>query len=826
MNGMTSNVELDRILQRYLPPQRVLSCATLPSLTDEKVERIKDTLKKSRRLFFPLFIRHHWIAGVLRMNRKGKFLLEIRDSAPSRIVHKDLKKALKSRWRELFIYSSPYPRQKPGSNDCGLFMAAAFFGDYLDLTIASPSTIGSRLRKLFAEAEKTSMDKRVFLAKMEAELLRREDAPIEGGAGRKRQREGNTPRKEGSSRGSPKVVDVDAETTPEVQSESLRPFETDIQDMPLMDLASNFPYVHHPEALDPLLSDEEESVSQVTPRSGAAAKRETKSSPNARTPQSVRDEAMGIPSSEMEKAHTRGIANHLMALGLMNVGDGQKRSLDINSVGMRSYRLKVKGKDQPRTVSDTLECHGVTVVRVGPQPQAINASQTAVYVAAESGRHVPQRVSNCIFVLGARPVTKIVKRKSFLSYEFTDRFVDATVGVYLPQGLGYQYPPTTTEERDAKRTPRRATEQRRGESRAQRGQAAHGSQSEESPKEVDEHEQIMNVKTTFPLNGEGSLAGGPRVCPRSWQVYGQRPPHISEQAWRALTTEVRLHHIRCIRSLKCMPYELLNQNIASAILEIVRRDAKQRRWKPSTVAKELAAYAGALRDLPLYTTESVGVILNDSAEWRAAVRTAKRLERQMDTDPPAPVSLEQYSKAVSELRQTSARAALFLSMMWALAARAGDVTSLRVKDVALASEVRLDGTVPLGIEQKYGKGTRFRGTYWPASTLHQEEASELRKAMSLRTASQRIFGDAEELKTRIRAALHRHNREAALPSVRKGAIRHLAKQGVSEEVLMRLMGHKRVETLYRYLGHSLPVTREGVAAQDDAARVHRPLPST
>eukprot|EP00796_Vickermania_ingenoplastis_P009216 gene9216-biopygen5861 len=243
---------------------------------------------------------------------------------------------------------------------------------------------------------------------------------------------------------------------------------------------------------------------------------------------------------------------------------------------------------------------------------------------------------------------------------------------------------------------------------------------------------------------------------------------------------VREHHIRCLKNLKNMPFELLEQNIVSAILEIVRRTARQRKWQPSTWAKELAAYAGAMRDLPLYTTESQGVRLSAYPEWNAAVRTVKRLEREMDPDPPEPITFGQYTSAVKGLRRVSPRAALFLSMMWAMASRAGDISGLRQKDVTLATSVRPDGTVAVGVEQKVGKGTRFRGTYWPASTLLQEEAAELRRAMSLVSPNQRLFRDHEILKDHIRKALHRENRASALPSVRKGAVRHLAQQGVSE----------------------------------------------
>eukprot|EP00796_Vickermania_ingenoplastis_P007160 gene7160-biopygen4392 len=279
-------------------------------------------------------------------------------------------------------------------------------------------------------------------------------------------------------------------------------------------------------------------------------------------------------------------------------------------------------------------------------------------------------------------------------------------------------------------------------------------------------------------------------------------------------------HLVCLRNLKNMPADLCRLNLASAVLEIVRRDAKQRKWKASTVAKEYAAYAGALRDLPLYTTQQKRILLTDYPEWKSATAAIKRLEREMQTSPPSPITRTQCHQAIQSLRTRSPRAALFLAMMWALAARAGDVACLRPIDVSLKNTIREDGTVSLGIEQSQGKGARFRGTYWPASILHQEEATKLRHAMAKVGRMQLIFHDHLELRTLIRTALRLENRESALPSVRKGAIRHLAEQGLSEDTLMRLTGHKRVETLYRYLGRGLPLTREAVAAQDAVAHAH------
>jgi len=164
-------------------------------------------------------------------------------------------------------------------------------------------------------------------------------------------------------------------------------------------------------------------------------------------------------------------------------------------------------------------------------------------------------------------------------------------------------------------------------------------------------------------------------------------------------------------------------------------------------------------------------------------------------------------------------------MMWALAARPGDITSLRRQDVALEPTRGGDGTYGLVTVQKYGKGTKFRGTYMPLSTLPEENAQELQRLLNQRRPKQLLFKDAEALKDMVRVALKVENRQAALPSVRKGAIRHLAKMGVPEETIMQLTGHTRRETLMVYLGLGRQLTREAVAAQDSAGRVHYPAPS-
>eukprot|EP00796_Vickermania_ingenoplastis_P013612 gene13612-biopygen2131 len=61
----------------------------------------------------------------------------------------------------------------------------------------------------------------------------------------------------------------------------------------------------------------------------------------------VVQEMLAEGSRGMGQAHARGIAHLLVATGLLMVGDGKSRSLDVNSVGMRNYRLK-KRQDPSR----------------------------------------------------------------------------------------------------------------------------------------------------------------------------------------------------------------------------------------------------------------------------------------------------------------------------------------------------------------------------------------------------------------------------------------------------------------------------------------------
>eukprot|EP00796_Vickermania_ingenoplastis_P000606 gene606-biopygen501 len=157
--------------------------------------------------------------------------------------------------------------------------------------------------------------------------------------------------------------------------------------------------------------------------------------------------------------------------------------------------------------------------------------------------------------------------------------------------------------------------------------------------------------------------------------------------------------------------------------------------------------------------------------------------------------------------------------MWACAARPGDIDQLRARDVHIGESLS-PGTVRFQLTIRRGKGARFRGPYVIPSVLSRQDASLLQGLLSrLATPDSRLFTDPTGVRIAVRRAIQSANSAAALPSLRKGAARALADGGMSEEALMRITGHTRVDTLRRYLGYGLHTTAEDVAVQDSVNRV-------
>jgi integrase len=316
--------------------------------------------------------------------------------------------------------------------------------------------------------------------------------------------------------------------------------------------------------------------------------------------------------------------------------------------------------------------------------------------------------------------------------------------------------------------------------------------------------------TTHP-KGKGRPNPWERVCPRAWYIFPDRPPHISKLAWEATSAGVRKQHIAWLREIRSMPADLLQMDFSQAVLELVRRRALVKRWKWSTIERQLATAKSALAHITLYTNVATPIELDKDPEWRQAKRAASRFRSETPPEPPPPIDKTQY-EAARALLNADPKAQLLLTMLWAFAGRAGDITGLTPQNINLGRKTS-NGLTRIALTIRRGKGAFFRGPYPIASTMKPTDIQELQRWMGQTEPTRRIFSDTTTLKTRVRRALQKILPKASLPSIRKGAARHLAGTGMAEADLMQLLGHTRLETTRQYLGYGEHLTANQRRAQ-------------
>ena len=148
LRGKTSNRELDPILA-YLTP--VITHSLMPC-TDLSVWDATHTslVKRSLRVFVPLFVRHHWVALDIFVPDARAVLY---DSAPSTLVHQDIVAVFARALPEMRFVCGSSPQQLRGSDDCGLYMTLAFFvlakNWNVNQAVLSDRTLPEKLRWLF-----------------------------------------------------------------------------------------------------------------------------------------------------------------------------------------------------------------------------------------------------------------------------------------------------------------------------------------------------------------------------------------------------------------------------------------------------------------------------------------------------------------------------------------------------------------------------------------------------------------------------------------------------------------------------------------------------
>lgn len=114
-------------------------------------QKILAHTKNHRKLYVPLFLKAHWIAGIMEYDTSSGFTLHLYDSAPSEQSSRTLEERVRQYWRHVRICHRPCPRQLRYSEDCGIFMLTNFFADYYRLPLPLPQdqAMPKELRTLY-----------------------------------------------------------------------------------------------------------------------------------------------------------------------------------------------------------------------------------------------------------------------------------------------------------------------------------------------------------------------------------------------------------------------------------------------------------------------------------------------------------------------------------------------------------------------------------------------------------------------------------------------------------------------------------------------------
>jgi hypothetical protein len=229
---------------------------------------------------------------------------------------------------------------------------------------------------------------------------------------------------------------------------------------------------------------------------------------------------------------------------------------------------------------------------------------------------------------------------------------------------------------------------------------------------------------------------------------------------------------------------------------------------------------GALSRASLYTTSQMDFPMASHAVIKDALKAAKKEENAFVSRPPKPCTKDNMQTAVEQAKGAVKEQ---LIMTWLTAGRVGDVLQLKQENVTLKPDA-------MAVQFRRGKGVELGSPY----TVHTACPPEWRltvEAMLRRRSPGQFLWHADSPKARmlmgkeVAAALKQVDRDLEQRSIRRGALQHMATvDETSEETLMMFSGHKRVETLRRYLDwgkkHALRERRGKTAAGSLAGGSH------
>jgi integrase len=268
------------------------------------------------------------------------------------------------------------------------------------------------------------------------------------------------------------------------------------------------------------------------------------------------------------------------------------------------------------------------------------------------------------------------------------------------------------------------------------------------------------------------------------------PPEIPALALRGMVSTTHAEHRRILRHLaEELPADCRRRDLPTGLVAWLTRKRAEKKWRFSSLLKQLASLQGALVNLPLYRHTAITIQLGSSPVWRQAMRAAGRAARTEQPNQPKAMSWAHVQLALQKEPSAVIFAAVLLA--WISCARTGCILQLTRSDLIM------DGNTA-SITFRRGKGALSRRTTY---TIHTLVPPQFLERLNRYVATRRDWLFPTTTKGwQVKEAVRRVDPAYECRSLRRGALQQLATTpGISDEQMLLFSGHSSVVTLRRYL---------------------------
>ena len=309
------------------------------------------------------------------------------------------------------------------------------------------------------------------------------------------------------------------------------------------------------------------------------------------------------------------------------------------------------------------------------------------------------------------------------------------------------------------------------------------------------------------------------------QLWVRGTPYLKPtSAWHnmaPMTSFRQLQALHRFQTTLLLHPELQQMPLTSALLRSLELQSSTARvaWLPQTFFRELTNLDGAFATLGKYSLNSdFPLRLSESTVWRSAKTAWSRLATHSQPTQQVAATLDDIHQAIRANEDPEMR--IYLMLLWLSCGRKGDVAKLMAAGVTL----QRDGRLAFFIQE--GKGVLARkGKYTVVSHCPPAWRAELETFLHSKPNGRRLFRPSLEKSGEAVQALRLANPALSCRAVRRGALQTIARSSdVSEETLMRMSGHKNVNTLHRYLDWNAVNEKAHLAAQAAARNLTAELP--